>query len=458
MTDPVSIDRIRALLPGIAEGAVERERNRVLPHLEIRALAQAGLGAVRLPREDGGAGLTWEETTDLLIDLAAADSSIVQALRGHFTLVDDALETSALRRHRSPAAVAQAEHVLRFAADRRLAGNAWTEPGAGGTATTATPAERGGVAGYLLSGTKYYTTGSIFADWADVTARHAGTGEALDVVAPLTPAAGAPEGSVTISDDWSGFGQRQTGSGKAVFDEVFVPAGQVKPFAERIGYQTGLYQQFLLTVHAGIAQGVVDDLEVRVRNRTRNYSHANTELVRHDPQILQVAGELEAAAFTARTLALRTARLLDEAIEGERAGSAGSDESSVAAGGDSSVPVGSDESSAPAAGESSAPAERDESSIPAAPAHILAFETATAKAQVALSAIVPRAATQLFDALSASATDTGLGLDRHWRNARTVANHNPWIYKARQLGDLLVNDRQPLLVWEVGINKGAGHA
>jgi alkylation response protein AidB-like acyl-CoA dehydrogenase len=446
MTDPVSIDGIRALFPGIAAGAVERERNRVLPHLEIRDLAHAGLGAVRLPREEGGAGLSWEETTDLLIDLAAADSSIVQALRGHFTLVDDALETFALRRHRTPAALAQAEHVLRFAAGRRLAGNAWTEPGAGGTATTATPAERDGVAGYLLSGTKYYTTGSIFADWADVTARHAQTGETLDVVAPLTPSAGAPEGSVSISDDWAGFGQRQTGSGTARFDDVFVPAGQVKPFAERIGYQTGLYQQFLLIVHAGIAQGVVEDLGVAVRNRTRNYSHANTELVRDDPQILQVAGELEAAAFTARTLALRTARLLDTAVDLERAGPAGQDEAAGGPGDDSSL-----------TGEDSSSTDADHPEA-AAPAHILAFETATAKAQVALSGIVPQAATKLFDALSASATDTGLSLDRHWRNARTVANHNPWIFKARQLGDLLVNGNQPLLVWDVGVNKGAGHA
>ena len=454
MTDPVSIDGIRSLFPGIAAGAVERERNRVLPHLEIRDLAHAGLGAVRLPREDGGAGLSWEETTDLLIDLAAADSSIVQALRGHFTLVDDALETFALRRHRTPAAVAQAEHVLRFAAERRLAGNAWTEPGAGGTATTATPAERDGVAGYLLSGTKYYTTGSIFADWADVTARHAQTGETLDVVAPLTPAAGAPESSVAISDDWSGFGQRQTGSGTARFDDVFVPAGQVKPFAERIGYQTGLYQQFLLTVHAGIAQGVVDDLGVAVRNRTRNYSHANTELVRDDPQILQVAGELEAAAFTARTLALSTARLLDTAVDVERAGRAGQDEAPVAPGDESSL-AGDDSSST---GDDSSSPDADRPEEAAAPAHVLAFETATAKAQVALSGIVPQAATKLFDALSASATDTGLSLDRHWRNARTVANHNPWIFKARQLGDLLVNGNQPLLVWDVGVNKGAGHA
>lgn len=423
MTSSISLDAIRDLFPDIARGSVDREKNRELPYREIRLLAEAGLGAVRLPTERGGAGLGWAATTDLLIDLAAADSSIVQALRAHFTLVDDALESSAGAGSASESARGQAERVLESAANRQLAGNGWTEPGDGGTATTVTPATRNGVEGYLLNGTKYYTTGSIFADWADVTAKHAETGELLAVVAPLTPEAGAEEGSVSVSDDWSGFGQRQTGSGTAVFEDVFVPADLVKPFAERIGYQTGLYQLFLLTVHAGLAQAVVTDAVTQIRNRRRNYSHANTELVRNDPQILQIVGELEAAAFTARTLVVRTAELLDEAILRER---------EAAADGTSS-------------GENELPA------------HILAFESASAKAQVTLSDLVPRAATKLFDALSASATDTGLSLDRHWRNARTVANHNPWIFKARQVGDLLVNETEPLLVWEVGINKGAGH-
>ena len=35
-------------------------------------------------------------------------------------------------------------------------------------------------------------------------------------------------------------------------------------------------------------------------------------------------------------------------------------------------------------------------------------------------------------------------LDRHWRNARTLASHNPRVYKARILGDWLINGKDPL--------------
>ena len=50
----------------------------------------------------------------------------------------------------------------------------------------------------------------------------------------------------------------------------------------------------------------------------------------------------------------------------------------------------------------------------------------------------------------ASATDRGLGLDRHWRNARTIASHNPVLYKARNIGDYSVNGRVPEYVWAIG--------
>jgi alkylation response protein AidB-like acyl-CoA dehydrogenase len=59
---------------------------------------------------------------------------------------------------------------------------------------------------------------------------------------------------------------------------------------------------------------------------------------------------------------------------------------------------------------------------------------------------VLRAATLLFEVGGASATDTSLALDRHWRNARTVASHNPARYKARALGEALLTD-EPLLTW-----------
>ncbi len=61
-----------------------------------------------------------------------------------------------------------------------------------------------------------------------------------------------------------------------------------------------------------------------------------------------------------------------------------------------------------------------------------------------------RATTDIFNALSASATDVGLALDRHWRNARTAANHNPLIFKERILGDHVVNGTEPPFLWQIG--------
>jgi hypothetical protein len=35
-------------------------------------------------------------------------------------------------------------------------------------------------------------------------------------------------------------------------------------------------------------------------------------------------------------------------------------------------------------------------------------------------------------------------LDRHWRNARTLASHNPVIYKPRVIGSCLVSGVAPV--------------
>jgi alkylation response protein AidB-like acyl-CoA dehydrogenase len=55
-----------------------------------------------------------------------------------------------------------------------------------------------------------------------------------------------------------------------------------------------------------------------------------------------------------------------------------------------------------------------------------------------------RATANVFDALGASGVSEELLLDRHWRNARILASHNPRVYKARILGDWLINGKDPL--------------
>jgi hypothetical protein len=60
-------------------------------------------------------------------------------------------------------------------------------------------------------------------------------------------------------------------------------------------------------------------------------------------------------------------------------------------------------------------------------------------AQVTIIEAVLGAGAQIFNAGGASAIRETTSLDRHWRNARTLASHNPVIYKPRVIGDFIVN-------------------
>jgi len=46
-----------------------------------------------------------------------------------------------------------------------------------------------------------------------------------------------------------------------------------------------------------------------------------------------------------------------------------------------------------------------------------------------------------------SATSLTRSFDRHWRNARTVASHNPAIYRERAIGDYYLNGQKPDAAW-----------
>lgn len=77
-------------------------------------------------------------------------------------------------------------------------------------------------------------------------------------------------------------------------------------------------------------------------------------------------------------------------------------------------------------------------------------ELEAAAAQLTASQLAIDAASNLFDTLGASAASRARGLDRHWRNARTVASHNPRLFKAKVLGAHAVNGTPPPYAWGIG--------
>ncbi|MBT9244851.1 hypothetical protein KM031_07425 [Gemmobacter fulvus] len=384
--------RFRPVFDRIAEGSVARERGRILPHEEIALLKQSGFTALRVPADLGGAGASLVQLFDLLIDLAEADTNLAQGLRSHLALVEDRLV----------APRAEGEVWLRRFAAGQIAGNGWTEIGAvkiGDTLTKVTPDG----AGFRVDGEKYYSTGTIFADWIDTYATRSDTG------APVIAIVKTDQSGVTIRDDWAGFGQKLTGTGTTLFDGARLDAEGLVPFENRFRYQTAFYQLVLNAVLTGAALAAVRDVGRQVAARKRAFSHGSGGLVRHDPQILQVLGKARAFAYAARAATLEAARAAERAYETSQ----GSDK-----------------------------AADDAANIEA--------ELQSAAAQVAAVDLALRAVSDVFNALGASSSDQALALDRHWRNARTAASHNPVIYKERILGDHLVNGTEPVYVWQIG--------
>lgn len=395
----------RPIFGRIAAGASAREKDHRLPHEEIRELASAGFGALRVPVADGGLGASLPQLFALLTELAAADSNISQALRAHFAFVEDRLVAAP--------GPGRDTWLARFVRGE-LVGNSWTEVGSvavGDVLTKVSPDASLGRGGFRINGTKYYSTGSIYADWLDTYAERTDTG--VRVIAAVS----SRQPGVTHGDDWDGFGQQTTGTGTSTFKNAVVEEENLIDFDTRFKYQTAFYQVVLLAVLAGSVRAAEREFADEVRRRSRTFSHAAAPVWREDPQILQVIGEIGAAGFAGEAIVEKAAHALESAHRAALDARAGRIST-----------------------------EREEEINDVA-------ELASAEGQVALTPLAVDALSHAFDALAASATSTAKNLDRHWRNARTAGNHNPWVYKARLVGDRSVNGTELPRVWAIGATK-----
>lgn len=388
--------RFRPLFAQIAETAIDRDRDRRLPREEIRLLTDAGFGAVRVPRKYGGAGASLPQLIELLSELAAADSNIPQALRGHFAYVEDRLNQHST--------ADQSLWFSRFVSGE-IAGNAWTEIGAVKVGSVNTKVTARGD-DLIVNGTKYYSTGSIFADWLDVYAEREADG--IPVIAIVR----ADQPGVTIHDDWDGFGQRTTGSGTAILENARVEPEDITVFAERFRYQTAFYQLIHLATQAGIVVGASREVARHAHGRTRVFSHGSASTWARDPLVQQTVGTATAQGFAATAIAVRAAESSQAAYLARFTGDA----------------------------------EHEYETNQRA-------ELESAEGQVVLTSLSLDATSTVLNALSASAISESKDLDRHWRNARAVASHNPVIFKQRIIGDWAINGTPVPYVWAIGQQK-----
>jgi alkylation response protein AidB-like acyl-CoA dehydrogenase len=386
--------RFRPVFARIREGVVQRELERKLPLEQIGWLKQARFGALRVPVSHGGFGATLPDLFNLLIELSEADSNLTQGLRGHFGFAEDIVNTRLEER--------RALWLPRLARGETV-GNAWTE--IGGTASVggfATKVTRHGD-GWRLNGAKYYTTGSYYADWIDVGASDE-TGKGVGA----TVARDAP--GVLVVDDWDGFGQTLTVSGTATFTDVPVEPGHLVADEGRPKYFPAFFQLVHLATLVGIARAAATEAASLVAARRRTYSHANAPRSAQDPQVLQIIGRVRSAAYAAGAVVLRAAQAAQVAHEARLSEDQAAEEATVAL-----------------------------------------AELEVCQSLTVVSDLVLSATTLLFDALGASATSRQHSLDRYWRNARTLASHNPRMYKDRIVGDFAVNGTRPPPQWRIGL-------
>uniref|UniRef100_UPI0028BF3C81 acyl-CoA dehydrogenase family protein n=1 Tax=Citricoccus sp. TaxID=1978372 RepID=UPI0028BF3C81 len=146
----------------VAQGELPREAGRHLPFAAFEQLREQGLGSLSVPESAGGAEASQEDAFRLLMDLAAVDANTAHLLRSHLSFVQHVLAQPdrAVR-----------DRWLRRVVEGEVAGSALSEgrdAPLGGLGTTVTQDEAGQL---LISGRKYYTTGSIFSTWSLATVR-----------------------------------------------------------------------------------------------------------------------------------------------------------------------------------------------------------------------------------------------------------------------------------------------
>lgn len=382
-SDAEALSVARELAAVLKRDSALRDRERRLPHDELELFSRTGLWGISVPKALGGAGVSNTTLANVIAVIAAADSSLGQIPQNHFY----ALEV--LRVNGSPQ---QKQRLYEEVLAGQRFGNALAELGtknAHERTTHLAKAEHG----FRITGRKFYATGALYAQRIPTSVVDD------DGIQHLAFVPRDSDG-LTVMDDWSGFGQRTTGSGSVVFDNVFVAAEDVIPFQSAFERPTtvGPLAQILhAAIDTGIARAAYEDALHFVRTKTRPWIDATTEIASEDPLTLKSFGHLSVRLSATEALLERAGEFLDRAQANPTA-------ETVAA-----------------------------ASIAVAEARALSTEISLA------------AGSTLFELAGSQATLAEHGLDRHWRNARVHTLHDPVRWKYHAVGNYYLNDENPPL-------------
>ena len=297
-SDAEALDIAHALAEQFKSNAVQRDAQRILPFQEIEAYSQSGLWAITVPKQYGGAEVSSLTVAKIIALMSGVDGSIGQIPQNHFYALEVLRNTGTEQQKQK--LYAEVLKGARF-------GNALAEfktKNATQKQTAITPTEHG----FVVNGEKFYCTGSLFAHRIPTLVKDHENREFLAFIARES------EG-LELIDDWSGFGQRTTGSGTVKFNNVQVAAEDIIPFDSAFSQATlvGPFAQIMhAAIETGIARAAFEETLHRVR-QARPWIDSGVDQATADPLILFELGRIVADVRASEVLLKQAARSIDAA-------------------------------------------------------------------------------------------------------------------------------------------------
>ncbi|WP_413992239.1 SfnB family sulfur acquisition oxidoreductase [Labrys okinawensis] len=364
-----------------AEGASERDRQRIWPVAELDAYSQSGLWSLNVPKAFGGPGLSYVTIDKVIQIISAADPSIGQITQNHIGVVAAILTNSD-----------EAQQKLFFAEVLKGTrfGNAFSEFGSKRAAEFETKFTDAGDH-VLVNGKKFYSSGALLAHLVPIVALD-DQGRAWYAIAERDAV------GLQVIDDWSSFGQKTTLSGTVLIDNVRVPKTHLVPGYkgfERPTADGAIFQIIQAAVDTGIAEAAIKDTISFVRGSSRAWIDSGLEHAWQDPYTIQAVGDLTLRLHATEALLEKAGLAVDQAVENATAET------------------------------------------------VAKAQIAVAEAKVLSTEIAIAATNKLFELAGTRSTLGVHNLDRHWRNARTHTLHDPVRWKYAILGNYALNGVNP---------------
>ncbi len=357
--------------------AARRDRDRIYPLEALALFSRSGLASLSVPRAFGGGGLSWRTVAEVFRLISAADPSLGQIPQNHFGLIQFV---------RDAGTPEQQAAIFNAVVNGCRLGNGGPEKNSRHTRDVQARL-RQSEQGWLLTGEKFYSTGALFAHLVVTTAIDDNGRTVMAFIPRQAP-------GLTMVDDWSGIGQRTTASGTIRLADVRVDPAWVIPYpdADRPSLRGPVSQLIQAAIDAGIARGAFDEACEFIRQHARPWVESGLTRSADDPHLQADVGRVWVELQAAEALLRRAAATLD-ALD---------------------------------------PARLEAASVARA-------SIAVAEAKALTTHIALKASEKLLEWGGSRASLGELGLDRHWRNARTHTLHDPVRWKYHAIGNYYLN-------------------